>query len=214
MLKVMKPIDWRLCLIADTEAAGDRSLVSIIREAVEAGATLVQVRGKKLSTRQFLNLALAASEFLKSRDIPLIINDRIDIALACDADGVHLGQEDLPLPFARKILGEKRLIGISVNTIKEAEEAEAKGASYLGVGPIYDTSSKEELRTILHLEGLRNIRKKVKIPILAVGGIQAENARDIISSGADGIAVISALMASNDIAKATRRLLQAVGNRS
>ena len=208
----MTPIDWRLCLIADAEAAGDRSLVSIIREAVEAGTTLVQLRGKKLSTRRFLNLALETSEYLRSRDIPLIINDRIDVALSCNADGVHLGQEDLPLPFARKILGEQRLIGISVNTVKEAEEAVANGASYLGVGPIYDTSSKEELRTILHLEGLRNIRKKVKIPILAVGGIQAKNACEVISSGADGIAVISAIMASKDIAKAARRLFRAIGN--
>jgi thiamine-phosphate pyrophosphorylase len=214
MLKAMKPIDWRLCLIADAEAAGDRNLVSIIREAVDAGTTLVQLRGKKLSTRQFMNLALEASEYLKSRNIPFIINDRIDIALSCEADGVHLGQEDLPLPFARQILGKQKLIGISVNTVKEAEEAEAKGANYIGVGPIYHTPSKEELRTILHLEGLRTIREKVKIPILAIGGIQAETARDVISAGADGIAVISALMASEDIRKATSKLLEAIGNRS
>jgi len=214
MLKAMKPIDWRLCLVADAEAAGDRNLVFIIREAVEAGTTLVQLRGKKLSTRQFLNMALEASEYLKSRNIPFIINDRIDVALACKADGVHLGQEDLPLPFARQILGEQRLVGISVNTIKEAEEAEAKGASYIGAGPIFYTPSKEELRTILHLEGLRTIREKVKIPILAIGGIQAKNARDVISAGADGIAVISALMASDDIRKATRKLLEAIENRS
>jgi thiamine-phosphate pyrophosphorylase len=212
MMNEMKPIDWRLCLIADAEAAGNRSLVSIIQKAVEAGTTLVQVRGKKLSTPQFLNLALAACEFCKSRDIPLIINDRIDIALACDADGVHLGQEDIPLSFARKILGNQRLIGVSVNTVKEAHEAEAKGASYLGVGPIYDTLSKEEIGPILYLEGLRKIRKKVQIPILAVGGIQAENARDVISSGADGLAVISAIMGSEDIAEATSRLLHAIGS--
>jgi thiamine-phosphate pyrophosphorylase len=212
MMNEMKPIDWRLCLIADAEAAGNRSLVSIIQRAVEAGTTLVQVRGKKLSTPQFLNLALAAYEFCKSRDIPLIINDRIDIALACDADGVHLGQEDIPLSFARKILGNQRLIGVSVNTVKEAHEAEAKGASYLGVGPIYDTLSKEEIGPILYLEGLRKIRKKVQIPILAVGGIQAENARDVITSGADGLAVISAIMGSEDIAEATSRLLHAIGS--
>lgn len=210
----MRPIDWRLCLIADAEAAGDRNLVSIIREAVEGGTTLVQLRGKKLGTRRFLNLALDVSEYLKSRDIPFIINDRIDIALSCEADGVHLGQEDLPLSFARQILGKQRLIGISVNTTQEAEEAEAKGANYIGVGPIYYTPSKEELRTILRLQGLRTIREKVKIPILAIGGIQAENARDVISAGADGIAVISALMASDDIMKATRKLLGAIGNQS
>ncbi len=210
----MRPIDWRLCLIADAEAVGDRNLVSIIREAVEGGTTLVQLRGKKLSTRRFLNLALEASEYLKSRNIPVIINDRIDVALSCEADGVHLGQEDLPLPFARQILGKQILIGISVNTVEEAEEAEANGASYIGVGPIYYTPSKEELRTILHVEGLQAIREKVKIPILAIGGIQAENTRDVISAGADGIAVISALMGSDDIRKAAGKLLEAIGNRS
>ncbi len=210
----MKPIDWRLCLIADAEAAGERNLVSLIREAVEAGTTLVQLRGKKLSTRRFLDIALETSLCLESRNIPLIINDRIDVALACGAEGVHLGQEDLPLPFARTILGKSKLVGISVNTIKEAEEAEAGGASYIGVGPVFYTSSKDELRTILHLEGLRAIREKVNIPILAIGGIHARNARDVISAGADGIAVISALMASEYIAESTRQLLEAIENRS
>jgi thiamine-phosphate pyrophosphorylase len=210
MLNAMKNIDWRLCFIADAEAAGERNLVSIIQEAVEGGTTLVQLRGKKLSTRRFLNLALEASEYLRSRNIPIIINDRIDVALSCKADGVHLGQEDLPLPFARQILGKQFLIGISVNTVEEAEEAEANGASYIGVGPIYYTPSKEELRTILHVEGLQAIREKVKIPILAIGGIQTENARDVISAGADGIAVISALMGSDDIKKATGKLLEAI----
>ncbi|MDH4218090.1 MAG: thiamine phosphate synthase [Candidatus Aminicenantes bacterium] len=206
----MKTIDWRLCLVADSEAAGNRNLISIIREAVDAGVTLVQLRGKNLEIRAFLNLAVQASEFLKSRNIPLIINDRIDVALACEADGVHLGQEDLPLPIARKIMRKERLIGISVNTIKEAEESEAEGADYIGVGPIFYTSSKEDLRSILGFEGLKAIRNKVKIPILAIGGINAENAGDVIVSGADGIAVISAIMDAKNITEATRNLLEAI----
>jgi len=196
--------------VADSEAAGNRNLISIIREAVDAGVTLVQLRGKNLEIRAFLNLAVQASEFLKSRNIPLIINDRIDVALACEADGVHLGQEDLPLPIARKIMRKERLIGISVNTIKEAEESEAEGADYIGVGPIFYTSSKEDLRSILGFEGLKAIRNKVKIPILAIGGINAENAGDVIVSGADGIAVISAIMDAKNITEATRNLLEAI----
>ena len=196
--------------MADSEAAGNRNLISIIREAVDAGVTLVQLRGKNLEIRAFLNLAVQASEFLKSRNIPLIINDRIDVALACEADGVHLGQEDLPLPIARKIMRKERLIGISVNTIKEAEESEAEGADYIGVGPIFYTSSKEDLRSILGFEGLKAIRNKVKIPILAIGGINAENAGDVIVSGADGIAVISAIMDAKNITEATRNLLEAI----
>jgi thiamine-phosphate pyrophosphorylase len=206
----MKTIDWRLCLVADSEAAGNRNLISIIREAVDAGVTLVQLRGKNLEIRAFLNLAVQASEFLKSRNIPLIINDRIDVALACEADGVHLGQEDLPLPIARKIMRKERLIGISVNTIKEAEEAEAEGADYIGVGPIFYTSSKEDLRSILGFEGLKAIRNKVKISILAIGGINARNAGDVIVSGADGIAVISAIVDAKNITEATRNLLEAI----
>lgn len=196
--------------MADSEAAGNRNLISIIREAVDAGVTLVQLRGKNLEIRAFLNLAVQASEFLKSRNIPLIINDRIDVALACEADGVHLGQEDLPLPIARKIMRKERLIGISVNTIKEAEEAEAEGADYIGVGPIFYTSSKEDLRSILGFEGLKAIRNKVKISILAIGGINARNAGDVIVSGADGIAVISAIVDAKNITEATRNLLEAI----
>ncbi len=196
--------------MADSEAAGSRNLISIIREAVDAGVTLVQLRGKNLEIRAFLNLAVQASEFLKSRNIPLIINDRIDVALACEADGVHLGQEDLPLPIARKIMRKERLIGISVNTLKEAEESEAEGADYIGVGPIFYTSSKEDLRSILGFEGLKAMRNKVKIPILAIGGINTENAGDVIASGADGIAVISAIMDAKNITEATRNLLEAI----
>ena len=203
----MKSVDWKLCLVADAEAAGHRDLVSIIREAAEAGATLVQLRGKKLETRQFLDMAFRASNVLKHLGIPLIINDRIDIALSCEADGIHLGQEDLPLPYARKILGGNRIIGISVNTTKEAEEAESGGADYIGVGPIFDTSSKDELRTILGIKGLRSIRQRVKIPILAIGGLTAGTAKEVLSSGADGIAVISAIIGAENFHDATKSLL-------
>ncbi len=209
----MKTIDWRLCLVADAEASGNRNLISIIREAVDAGVTLVQLRGKKMDIRAFLNLAIQTSEFLKSQNIPLIINDRIDITLACEADGLHLGQEDLPLPIARKIIGRDKLIGISVSTVTEAEKSEAEGADYIGVGPIFFTSSKKNLRSILGFEGLKAIRNKVKIPILAIGGIKAENAGEVIASGANGIAVISAIMDAKNISEATRNLLEAIGSR-
>jgi thiamine-phosphate pyrophosphorylase len=203
----MKKIDWSLCLVADRNAAGKRDLFAIIQEAIEAGATMIQLRCKKCESREFLDLAFRISGFLKSREIPLIINDRADIALACEADGLHLGQRDIPLFHARKILGPNRLIGISVNTIAEAQQAEKEGADYIGVGPVYFTSSKDEIPAILGLEGLQAVREKVKIPILAIGGINSQNARAVISSGADGIAVISAIMGEKDISKATKNLL-------
>ena len=203
----MKAIDWRLCLVADMEAAGKRDLVAIIQESVEAGATMIQLRGKNCTTQEFLDLAVRISGFLNPKGIPLIVNDRADIALACEADGLHLGQQDIPLVFARKILGQNRLIGISVNTIEEAQTAEKEGADYVGVGPVYFTSSKDKLPTILGLEGLRSVRENVHIPILAIGGLTAENARAVISAGADGIAVISAIMGEDDISEATKSLL-------
>jgi len=206
----MKSIDWKLCLVADAEAAKGRYLLNLIEKAVNSGVTLVQLRAKELQTREFLQLARQTAELLKGKSIPLIINDRIDIALACGAEGVHLGQEDIPLPYARKILGKKKRIGISVNAVNEAEEAEKGGADYLGVGPVYYTPSKRDLKAILGPSGLKVIRERVKIPILAIGGINAENATDVMSCGVDGIAVISALMEAEDIAGATKELLQKI----
>jgi thiamine-phosphate pyrophosphorylase len=209
----MRKIDWNLCLIADAQAAGGKDLLFIIREASEAGASLIQLRGKILTTREFVAIASKAAEFLKPLGIPLVINDRVDIALACAADGVHIGQEDLPLPVVRRLLGNERYIGVSVNTISEAMAAEEEGADYLGAGPVFFTRSKEELRPIIGLDGLRAIRQNVKLPILAVGGINAENARSVIDSGADGIAVISAVLAATDIREATQALRDAMGSR-
>lgn len=206
----MKPIDWTLCLVADVEAARGKKILPLIEEAVSAGVTIVQLRGKKLKTREFLDLALETSELLKAENIPLFINDRIDIALSCGASGVHLGLEDLPLTFARKIMGPDKLIGISVNTVGEAVEAESKGADYLGVGPIFFTQSKKYLRPLLGLGGLKDIRTKVKIPILAIGGINAKNAEDVMACGPDGIAVISAILEAEDIGKTTKDLVKAV----
>lgn len=206
----MERIDWKLCLVADTEFASGRNILTLIEEAVEEGVSLVQLRAKNLKSKDFLSLALKVSEALKLKNTPLIINDRVDIALCSQAAGVHLGQEDLPLYFARKILGKEKLIGISVNTEEEALEAEAGGASYLGVGPVFPTFTKKEIRSLLGVEGLKAIREKVEIPLLAIGGINAKNAGDVMACGADGIAVISSILGEKDIRKATRELVEAI----
>jgi thiamine-phosphate pyrophosphorylase len=207
----MRKTDFTLCLIADTEAAKGRNILSIIEGAVDAGVNLVQLRAKNLETRDFLGLALEIAKVLEAKKTAFIINDRVDVAQACRASGVHLGQKDLPLPFARKIMGKKKSIGISVNTVKEAVEAEAEGADYLGVGPIFSTLTKKELRPLLGLAGLKAIRKKVRIPILAIGGINAANAREVMDCGAEGIAVVSAIMGAEDIRRATKELIEAMG---
>jgi len=194
-------------LIADLESTGKRNLLSAIQKAVSSGVTLVQLRSKALCTREFLDLALPVSEFLKTQSIPLIINDRVDIALSCDATGVHLGKKDLPLPFARKLLGPQKIIGITAHSLREAQEAEEGGADYLGVGPVFLSPSKKDLKTALGLQGLLAIREKIRIPILAIGGINPENAHDVMATGVNGIAVISAILGAKDIEKATKKLL-------
>ncbi|MFB0566827.1 MAG: thiamine phosphate synthase [Candidatus Aminicenantaceae bacterium] len=206
----MKNIDWKLCLVADAEVAGEKNIISCISEAVEGGVTIVQLRGKKLKTREFLEIGQKSAEILKAKNIPLIINDRIDIALSCEAEGVHLGQRDLPLFFARKIMGANKLIGVSVNTVKEATDAEKGGANYLGAGPVFFTQTKKNLRPLLGLRGLQNITKEVKIPVLAIGGINSENAGDTIKAGADGVAVVSAILTSENIRHTARELVKAI----
>jgi thiamine-phosphate pyrophosphorylase len=203
-------INWKLCLIADSQAREKKRLSMIVNQSVKSGATLVQLRGKALAIKDFLDLAFEIRDILRPKKIPFLINDRIDVALACDADGVHLGQEDLPLQRARKILGKNRLIGISANSFFEALDAEKNGADYIGVGPIFFTPSKKEPGQILGLSGLKAIREKVSIPILAIGGINKENVKGVIQAGADGIAVISAIMSADDAIKATRELKDSI----
>jgi thiamine-phosphate pyrophosphorylase len=204
-------VDWRLCFIADSEAAAGRDILQLIAEAVEGGATLIQLRGKKWTSREFLDVGMEISRFLKAHKTPLIINDRVDIVLACKADGVHLGQDDMPLPYAREILGKDRIIGISVATPKEAEEAEKGGADYIGAGPVFGTLSKIDIGPLLGLEGLRMIREKVKIPILAIGGISAANVADVICAGANGVAVISAIAAAKNPVQTATEIIESIG---
>ena len=206
----MKKIDWKLYFIADFESSKGKDLVWIVEKAVKGGATVVQLRAKSISTREFLDISMKIHSFLKKKRVPLIINDRIDIALALDADGVHLGQKDMPLQIARKILGKEKIIGISVNNIEEAMEAENNGADYLGVGPVFPTTTKPDVRAPLGIEGLRKIREKIKIPIIAIGGINKSNVHEVYSTGVDGIAVVSAIILSPDPCQAAEKLIEEI----
>jgi len=207
----MDRIDWRLCFVADSEAAAGRDILELIGLAVDGGATIVQLRGKRWTSREFLDAGMKAAGLLRPRKIPLIINDRVDIALACSADGVHLGQDDLPVTVARRILGRESIIGLSASTPAEAGAAEEAGADYIGAGPIFPTGSKRDAGPVLGLEGLRKIRGKTRLPILAIGGISAANSADVIASGADGIAVISAITAAQDPLKAATEIIESIG---
>ncbi|MCJ7681543.1 MAG: thiamine phosphate synthase [Candidatus Aminicenantes bacterium] len=209
----MNIIDWRLCLVADVEAAGERDLRAIVAEALEGGITLLQLRAKKLDTRPFLDLAADLLPLVRSDSIPLIINDRVDIALASGAYGVHLGQNDMSPAEARKLLGKDAIIGISANTVEEARAAEAGGADYIGLSPVFSTPSKTDPDPPIGLSGIRRLTEAVTIPGIAIGGIKQNNAADVFAAGAAGIAVISAIMGAEDIRESAaelRRIVDAI----
>lgn len=207
----MKPLDYTLYLVTDRKLAGSRSIEKIVAEAVRGGVTIVQFREKGLGDVDFLRQAFILKELTDRLGVPLIVNDRLEVAVACGAAGVHLGQGDMGCAQARKIAGEQPAIGVSVSTPEEAVKAEAEGASYLGVSPVFSTPTKTDTPAPAGLDGLRRIREKVRIPLVGIGGISAANAADVIRSGADGIAVVSAIMASRDPCMAARSLRSAMG---
>ena len=202
--------DYSLYLIADAEYAAGRDLMPLVEAAVRGGVTVVQLRAKSLLHGDFLALARRVAPVLKRHRVPLIINDRAEIALSCGAAGLHLGQDDLPLAVARKILAEDMIIGVSVNTPEEAREAERHGADYLGAGPVFATATKPTDLPTLGPGGLLRIKQSVVIPVVAIGGITEENARSVREAGADGIAVVSALLGAEDPQEAARGLKRAM----
>jgi thiamine-phosphate pyrophosphorylase len=201
-----RPIDYSLYLVTDRSLAMGRGLTEVVSAAVQGGVTVVQLREKGTGTREFLALAQAMKALLDPQGIPLIVNDRLDLALACDAAGVHLGQEDMPCHIARRLLGSERLLGVSVSTPEEAHRAEREGADYLGVSPIFVTPTKRDTPAATGLAGLRLIRAATHLPLVAIGGLSAANAAAVMAAGADGIAVVSALMAAPDPRMAAREL--------
>jgi len=193
-----KKVDYSLYLVTDRACSLGRSNLEVIQAAVQGGVTLVQLREKEATTKEFYEEGLKIKAFLQARDIPLIINDRIDIALALDAEGVHLGQEDMPIDEARKILGPQKIIGASVFTLEEAKIAEALGADYLSLSPIFVTKTKPELTQHLGIKGIRRLREAVKIPVVGIGSMSESNAYEAVKAGLDGVAVVSAICSRED----------------
>ncbi len=199
-------IDYSLYLVTDRPLAKGRSTREIVEAAVAGGVTCVQLREKECSTREFIAEALALKPLLKAKNIPLIINDRIDVALAVEADGVHLGQQDMELETARKICRKGLLIGISAESVEDARRAEEQGADYIGISPVFATPTKTDTGSPLGLEGVAKIRELVDIPLVGIGGINQQNAAAVIAAGADGVAVVSAIVAADDPAASARTL--------
>ena len=203
-------VDLRLYALIDPAVAGGRALVDLA-ERIAGSATLVQLRDKNGSTRAMIDEARSLTAVLAPRNVPLLINDRVDVVLAVDADGVHIGQDDMSPADARLLLGRTAIIGLSVKTIAQAQAAPLELLDYVAVGGIYGTTSKDNVSAPIGIEGLRAIMQAIRarardFPICAIAGINAGNAAPVIGAGADGVAVISALSLAPDPARAAREL--------
>ncbi len=206
----MNPNVVSLMLVTDRGLSRGRETDWIVREAVAGGATCVQLREKTADTREFLEEARAVKAALAGTGVPLIINDRVDVALAAGADGVHLGQRDMPIADARRLAPPGWIIGVSAESVADAERAERDGADYVGASPVFATPTKTDTAPPLGLDGLRSICAAVKIPVVAIGGIHAGNARDVVCAGADGFAVVSTIVAADSPRAAAAELRRAI----
>ena len=187
-----------LYTVLDPEQVGGRDAAAVLQDLLAGGAQWLQLRVKALAPRDFLELARRARTETRRRGCKLIVNDRVDIALACDADGVHLGQEDLPLAAGRKLVGSK-IIGISTHDLDQAREAEQNGADYIGFGPMFGTATKDTGYAARGVAMLRQIRAGVNLPIVAIGGINEQNVRQVWQAGAESAAIISDILRAEDI---------------
>ena len=197
----------RLYLLTDRHHTNQRPLTSVLGQALEAGVRMVQIREKDLDTRQLLTLAQHLIPLIKQHQGTVLMNDRVDLALALDADGVHLRSDSLPLPIARRMLGGNRLIGLSVHSAEEVRYAENEGADFVVLGPIFETPSKQPYGPPLGLHILETACRGSHLPIFAIGGIKIKQVPAILSSGAYGIAVISSILQAPDIQHSTHDLL-------
>ncbi len=202
-----------LYLVTDPDLSLGRPEEEIVRRAVAAGVTMVQYRDKNTTTKQMIEKTRLMAEICRPAGVSLIVNDRLDVALAGGADGVHLGQDDMTLPDARRIVGEAFIIGISVTTIEEAKEAKKDGADYLGANGVFPTDTKTDLCEPLGLEGVSRLAATGTLPIVAIGGINNKNAGDVISAGAAGVAIVSYIVGSEDIEGQCEKLLEVLRNR-
>ena len=199
-------MDYSLYLVTDASLSRGRAHDVIVLAAIRGGVTVVQYREKNASTRQMIEEALALREMCRAHNVPFIVNDRVDVALAVDADGVHVGQEDMPAPFARKLIGRGKILGVSAENVAQARAAIADGADYIGASPIFATPTKPDAPSPIGVEGLQELAHACAIPIVAIGGLNVTNAGSMIRAGAAGVAVISAIMGAEDVERAAREL--------
>ena len=202
--------DWRVYVITDSHQARGRSHREIAEAAIRGGATAVQLRMKDEPARVMLDAAREIAPLCRAAGVAFIINDRVDVALIAGADGVHIGQDDLPARDVRALMGPRALVGVSAATVEEGEAAERMGADYLGVGAVYPTGTKPDAGAPVGLDRLREIGRAVRLPLVGIGGITADNAAAVIRAGASGVAVITAVTLAEDMTAAARRLREEV----
>lgn len=198
-------IDYSLYLCTDRSIMSDASIEECVEKSLKGGVSVVQIREKDCSGKEFLQIAKSVKEITKRYNVPLIINDRVDIAIAVGADGVHVGQDDLPCADVRSLVGEDMIIGVSASSLTEALKAQQDGADYIGVGAMFATDTKTDAKVVT-MEELDRIRREVSIPIVVIGGINKTTLPDFIGKGIDGIAVVSAIVSQNDVESAAREL--------
>ena len=198
-------IDYSVYLVTDRRNKTDEEFLNIIEEAIKGGTTIVQLREKTASTKEFYDLALRVKEITSRYDVPLLINDRIDIALAVDSEGVHIGQDDMPADIAREIIGDDKILGVSASTVEEAKKAEIDSADYIGSGAVFPTATKDDADSVSK-EELKEIVDSIDIPVVAIGGITVENASTLKGSGIAGFSVVSAIMSAEDPKEASEKL--------
>ena len=204
-------VNYSLYLITDRKVLSGKELLASIEDAIKGGVTLVQLREKNITANDYYSLALKVKELVRKYQIPLIINDRVDIALAVDADGVHLGPEDLPITIARKLLGPNKIIGASANCVEEAVAFQSQGADYLGIGALFPTETKSNTEHV-SLNQLKIIKEAVHIPLVGIGGINIDNAPSVKATGVNGIALASAILGSDNIFEAAK-YFRNIGNK-
>ena len=197
--------DFLLYVITDKNSSKGRGHLEVIKSAIDGGADVVQLRDKEATARELVQVGNEIRLLTHRKHVTFIVNDRVDIVLATDADGVHLGQDDLPLSIARKILGKDKIIGVSTHSLEEAIQAEEKGADYIAVGPIFTTPTKVDYKPV-GLELIRQVKDRIKIPFVAIGGIDENNAREVLKAGATRVAVVRAVVGSDNITEAARLL--------
>lgn len=210
MSALRRDADYGVYLVTDRALCRGRALIDVVTAAVAGGVTVVQLREKHVDTREFVELARALKALLAPRGVPLLINDRVDVALACGADGVHVGQGDMHPADVRALLGSDALVGLSVETMEQVREAEAQDVDYLGVSPVFATPTKTDTAPPWGLDGLARLRAATGRTLVAIGGIGVANAAEVLRAGADGLAVVSALCAADDPERVAADLRDAV----